>query len=130
MFCVRYRYDEAKGKRFTTVELIVDEADWKPIKRPVVQEVAGRTKLESSGKEGNKKLVQIPEKGPSQPQDSEIVRVRIDWGEFQLGQSVKSSGGQWNAKGKYWEIPLAEVKKLGIENRIIKQFPKSGEREN
>jgi hypothetical protein len=27
---VRYRYDDEKNKRYTTVELIVDEAPWKP----------------------------------------------------------------------------------------------------
>jgi hypothetical protein len=28
LVAVRYRYDRAKGKRYTTVELIVDEAPW------------------------------------------------------------------------------------------------------
>jgi hypothetical protein len=32
LVAVRYRYDSFKGKRYTTVELIVDEAPW--IKRP------------------------------------------------------------------------------------------------
>jgi hypothetical protein len=30
LICVRYRYDEKQGKRFTTVELIVDETPWTP----------------------------------------------------------------------------------------------------
>jgi hypothetical protein len=30
LVCVRYRYDEAKQKRYKTVELIVDEQDWTP----------------------------------------------------------------------------------------------------
>ncbi len=30
LVCVRYRYDEKREKRFKTVELIVEEADWKP----------------------------------------------------------------------------------------------------
>lgn len=30
LVCVRYRYDETLMKRFKTVELIVDEAPWKP----------------------------------------------------------------------------------------------------
>ena len=30
LVCVRYRYDEKQGKRFTTVELIVDETLWTP----------------------------------------------------------------------------------------------------
>lgn len=28
LVCVRYRYDRGQGKRFTTVELIVEESDW------------------------------------------------------------------------------------------------------
>ena len=30
MVCVRYRYDAQKRKRYTTVEIIVAEADWSP----------------------------------------------------------------------------------------------------
>lgn len=30
LVCVRYRYDRARGKRYTTVELIVDEQEWQP----------------------------------------------------------------------------------------------------
>lgn len=30
LVCVRYRYDEAQGKRFKTVELVVEECDWQP----------------------------------------------------------------------------------------------------
>ncbi len=28
LICVRYRYDEESGKRYKTVELIVEETDW------------------------------------------------------------------------------------------------------
>jgi hypothetical protein len=30
LVCVRYRYDERLTRRWKTVELIVDEADWEP----------------------------------------------------------------------------------------------------
>lgn len=30
LVCVRYRYNEARQKRFKTVELIVEELDWTP----------------------------------------------------------------------------------------------------
>jgi hypothetical protein len=30
LVCVRYRYDEEQHKRFTTVEIIVEESDWSP----------------------------------------------------------------------------------------------------
>jgi hypothetical protein len=34
LVCVRYRYDEQRRKRFTTVEIIVEEAAWVPPSRP------------------------------------------------------------------------------------------------
>lgn len=30
LVCVRYRYDSRRGRRMTTVELVVDEQDWIP----------------------------------------------------------------------------------------------------
>lgn len=36
LFCVRYRYDEKQGKRFTTVELIVEQSAWTPPTKPTV----------------------------------------------------------------------------------------------
>jgi len=30
LVCVRYRYDKTRGKRYKTVELIIDENDWIP----------------------------------------------------------------------------------------------------
>jgi hypothetical protein len=29
LVCVRYRYDKEKGKRYKTVELIIEEVEWK-----------------------------------------------------------------------------------------------------
>ncbi len=34
LVCVRYRYDPQKKKRYKTVELIVEEADWAPTFKP------------------------------------------------------------------------------------------------
>lgn len=36
---VRYRYDEQRRKRFTTVELIVEESDWIPPITPVTEPI-------------------------------------------------------------------------------------------
>ncbi len=38
LVCVRYRYDVQRQKRYKTVELIVDEIDWKP-STPEPQEI-------------------------------------------------------------------------------------------
>ncbi len=34
LVCLRYRYDAAQGKRFKTVEIIIEESDWQPPVRP------------------------------------------------------------------------------------------------
>lgn len=34
LICVRYRYDEDRQRRYKTVELIVDEVEWRPRLRP------------------------------------------------------------------------------------------------
>ena len=34
LMCVRYRYDEQLQKRYKTVELIVEERDWRPTTTP------------------------------------------------------------------------------------------------
>lgn len=42
LVCVRYRYDAERGKRFKTVELIVDEAVWQPRpRRPKGETIVG-----------------------------------------------------------------------------------------
>jgi hypothetical protein len=34
LMCVRYRYDPIQGKRFKTIELILEESSWQPPVRP------------------------------------------------------------------------------------------------
>jgi len=36
LVCVRYRYDEQRRKRFTTVEIIVEESGWSPPEKPEI----------------------------------------------------------------------------------------------
>lgn len=36
LICVRYRYDDQRGKRFTTIEIIVEESDWSPPEKPEI----------------------------------------------------------------------------------------------
>lgn len=33
LVCVRYRYDKKRKKRYTTVEVVIDESPWNPSKR-------------------------------------------------------------------------------------------------
>lgn len=36
LVCVRYRYDEQRRKRFTTVEIIVEESGWSLPEKPAI----------------------------------------------------------------------------------------------
>lgn len=54
LVCVRYRYDEERQKRFTTVELIVDEVAWQP--KPVKTQPAALANIRIAY--GEKALIQ------------------------------------------------------------------------
>ncbi len=46
LVCVRYRYDAARQKRYKTVELIIEEVDWRPERRKEDEVVAIRVGLD------------------------------------------------------------------------------------
>jgi hypothetical protein len=94
LVCVRYRYDAVKGKRYKTVELIVEEVDWQPAVGP-----------------GE------PEQPPLT--DQTLVQVQVAWGEAQVSRQVKKAGGVWNPKLRVWEIAYGEAKVLGLQARIV-----------
>jgi len=64
-------------------------------------------------------------RNPDRIPGNKIMRIRIEYGEVELGRSVKAAGGKWNRKDKVWELPYKEVLALGLRERII-----SGEHEN
>jgi hypothetical protein len=86
LVCVRYRYDAASGKRYKTIELIIDESDWQPIPKP-----------------------------------DEVVGVRVAYKEFALRQQVGAAGGKWNEERRLWELRYAQVKDLGLEERMVRE---------
>ena len=56
LLCVRYRYDEQLRKRFTTVEIIVEESAWSPPEPPTIvgvrvalQETALQRQIKQAG---------------------------------------------------------------------------------
>ncbi|HMV82493.1 MAG TPA: hypothetical protein PLD20_19680 [Blastocatellia bacterium] len=65
LICVRYRYDERRRKRMTTVEIIVEESAWTPpaIAEPVIvglrvgiNEVAVQRQIKQAGGKWNRQL--------------------------------------------------------------------------
>lgn len=89
LVCVRYVYDEARGRRLKTVELVIDEAPWR-----------GRPRR--------------PRRN-----DHDLVGVRIAWDETELRIAVKKAGAIWRPRQKLWEISWDAVRALGIGNRVV-----------
>lgn len=93
LVCVRYRYDEETSRRYTTVELIVAEAEWKPRSR---KPRASRS-----------------------PED--MVFVRIGYAEADLRAKMKALGAISRPKLKLWELPWGVVKGLELEGRTVEE---------
>jgi len=91
LVCVRYRYDEARRQRFTTVELIVAQAPWTP--RPRSRQT------------------------PRSPED--MVYVRIVYNDAALRAKLNTLGAIWRPKHKLWELPWGAARALGIEHRVV-----------
>ena len=88
LVAVRYLYDAAAGRRYKTVELIVESQTWSP--RP-------------------RRLRRTPD---------DIVAVRIHFHEAGLRARAKALGGVWRPAQKVWELTWDAARKLGIADRV------------
>jgi hypothetical protein len=86
---VRYLYDEARGRRLKTVELVINKAPWR-----------GRPRR-------------------ARRNDHDLVGVRITWDETDLRIAAKKAGGIWRPRQKLWEISWDAVRALGIGYRVV-----------
>ena len=82
----------ARHKRFTPVELIVDETDWNPPARGL-----------------------DPETSIAQPP----VSVRLELWESGLQRKVKAAGGKWDRQQRAWLLQPDQVRALGLEGRVF-----------
>ncbi len=97
LVCMRYRVDAARGVRYTTVELIVDQAP-----------LAGRKTRVSS---------------PAVPDRNPMVGVKIFYREGALREKAKEGGAIWRPRQKLWEMSLQTARRLGLGNRIVSGGP-------
>ena len=97
LVCVRYRVDRHAGKRYKTVELIIDEL-------PALRGSPGRRR------------------GPDEAnrRDSGDVLVRIDFAEMELRARIKAAGGQWISAQKLWRIAYPNAVRVGVIDRIVR----------
>jgi len=97
LVCVRYRYDQEAGRRYTTVELIEEDVNWS-ILAPAA--------------------AQAPDPGGDQR-----LGVRVAYWENQVREQVKAAGGIWRPRQKLWEMRYADVVALGLESRVVAGEP-------
>ena len=90
LVCVRYRKDESTNRRFTTVELIVDEG-------PIEQ---------------NKLYRLAPE------ERTMVVTVFVAQGDNDTRAKVIEAGGYYIEERKLWALALGKVVKLGLISRM------------
>ena len=89
LVCVRYLYDEVRGRRLKSVERVIDEAPWRGHPRR-------------------------PRRN-----DDDLVGVRIAWDETDLRIAVRKAGGIWRPRHKLREISWNAGRTPGIGNRVI-----------
>lgn len=104
LLCVRYRYDAKAGKRYKTIELIIDETAWTP---PPQHENSYRPEIK----------VDQAEKQPVRRE----VGVKVFFRENELREQVKAAGGRWAKSDKLWQLPYETAISLGLKHRIAKR---------
>lgn len=88
LVCVRYRHDPNSGKRYTTVELVVDEREYIP----------------------NSHRIRI--------QDETQVGVHIGFLETEARSKAKEAGAKWDIRRKIWLMPYGTAKQLQLQDRV------------
>lgn len=48
-----------------------------------------------------------------------IVRLRVEYGEVNVGKEIKAAGGIWNRDKRVWELVYHQVVALGLTDRIV-----------
>lgn len=104
LVCVRYRYDPAAGKRYKTVELIIEASTWTP---PPPHPEAPKPTLKMDN------INDLPEQRE--------VGVKVFFRENALREQVKAAGGRWLKSEKLWEMPYETAVSLGLEHRIARR---------
>jgi hypothetical protein len=95
LICVRYRYDTTRRKRFTTVELIVDESDW-TASIPIAAEAPPPVPTESP----TETAIETPAGATKEPYGEpavakpDLVGLRVGFNEVDLRQNVKAVGAK------------------------------------
>ena len=52
---------------------------------------------------------------------NQVVAIKIDFGETELREEIKTAGAYWDEAINAWLLPLKEVHNLGLEKRILEK---------
>jgi hypothetical protein len=107
LVCVRYRYDAGAGKRYKTVEIIIEEVAWTP---PPPHPEAPKPALKVD-------YIDDLETKPARRE----VGVKVFFREHELREQVKAAGGRWSKAEKLWQMPYETAVSLGLEKRIARR---------
>ena len=99
LLSVRYRGDAIRGVRYTTVELIVDEAPLAARRRESPLRTA------------------VADPNP-------MVGVRIFFRESDVRDRAKAAGAIWRPRQQLWEMPWRTAMSLGLADRVVCGRPK------
>ena len=90
LVCVRYRQDKTKNRRYTTIEIIVDEG---PIEQNKLYRLA--------------------------PEERALnVCIYVADGDNETRAKVIEAGGKYLPERRLWCLPLGKVVKLGLIERL------------
>jgi hypothetical protein len=119
LICVRYRYDATRRKRFTTVELIVDEADW-TASTPPAPEAAPPGSTASPTRIPIETQAGAPKEAYGEPSAAkpDLVGLRVELEEVDLRQKVKAAGARWDPGRRLWILRRDRAIRLGLQERI------------
>ncbi len=107
LVCIRYRYDADRNTRLTTVELITEERPWKKHTKNQ-KNIQQRSAIADTVSPDMTEFLQ-----------NQIMSVRIEYGEVDLGKFVKAAGGIWNREKRVWELAYKDVAALGLQDRVV-----------
>jgi len=52
---------------------------------------------------------------------NQLVAIKIEFGEAELREEIKTAGAYWDKTIEAWQLPLKEVYNLGLEKRILER---------
>lgn len=128
LVCVRYRYDEAARRRYKTVEIIVEEAEWAPAARGVGRRAPEEAQGGADAAPGG--AAAEPGLGPPRPsthtsiprreyRPAELVGVRLPAELLHLSPAISAAGGVRRELLDIWAMPFASAAALGLHPYIV-----------